>query len=358
MVLVLHALVIFCLLVGVLSPCRAAERSLLQQVNDINQVEQQQGNQLHFKDQSDMDQVKDYISPKEYLVALYVIPLWLCLILICLRGTSRWSSSRRGQRRRPGGASGSDGRNDANTNTDNNNNNNSGGLNSRTLQKLRQFRYSVTASKKKCSKYHTTECSVCMDAFQEGDLMRQLPGCGHIFHSECVDEWLKHHPSCPICRKDTRQALEEVDGVDVDNNDDGTSRAAPADPPTNETAEENHNDYENVAEEAPASSSAALRDDPPPPQQQQQQQQQDRIVFSFGGVSVNPLHVEAGRDTRRTALETSTSSTSTSSSSYVPSWVSGPMDAMARNWNAFRYAARSSSHRSRAREAAVQAALE
>jgi hypothetical protein len=39
MVLVLHALVIFCLLVGVLSPCRAAERSLLQQVNDINQVE-------------------------------------------------------------------------------------------------------------------------------------------------------------------------------------------------------------------------------------------------------------------------------------------------------------------------------
>jgi hypothetical protein len=353
MVLVLHALVIFCLLVGVLSPCRAAERSLLQQVNDINQVEQQQGNQLHFKDQSDMDQVKDYISPKEYLVALYVIPLWLCLILICLRGTSRWSSSRRGQRRRPGGASGSDGRNDANTN--NNNNNNSGGLNSRTLQKLRQFRYSVTASKKKCSKYHTTECSVCMDAFQEGDLMRQLPGCGHIFHSECVDEWLKHHPSCPICRKDTRQALEEVDGVDVDNNDDGTSRAAPADPPTNETAEENHNDYENVAEEAPASSSATLPDDPPPPQQQQQQQ--DRIVFSFGGVSVNPLHVEAGRDTRRTALETSTSSTSTSSS-YVPSWVSGPMDAMARNWNAFRYAARSSSHRSRAREAAVQAALE
>ena len=40
MILVLHALVIFCLLVGVLSPgCRAAERSLLQQGNDINQVE-------------------------------------------------------------------------------------------------------------------------------------------------------------------------------------------------------------------------------------------------------------------------------------------------------------------------------
>ena len=26
--------------------------------------------------------------------------------------------------------------------------------------------------------------------------------CNHLFHSECIDEWLNNNPTCPICRMD------------------------------------------------------------------------------------------------------------------------------------------------------------
>jgi len=335
-----------------------AERSILQTMDYNNQ-----GEPLRRVDQSDMDQVKNYISPKEYLVALYVIPLWLCLILICLRGTSRWSSNRR---QRTNG----NGRNNANTNTENNNNSQRDsrrGLNSRTLQKLRQFRYSVNQSKKKDSKYHTTECSVCMDAFQEGDLIRQLPGCGH-FHSECVDEWLKHHPNCPICRKDTREALEELQGM--------TTGAGGNAPSGTNTFVENEN--ENAAvdvdvdvdgttgahETCPAATSSS-RSSADVGGSQRGREETDVSGEQGRGermIRVNPLHVEAERGRQDGdslgASASRTASRTSSASSVIISWVSGSMDTMARNWNSFRYAARSNSHRSRAREAAVQAALQ
>ena len=43
-------------------------------------------------------------------------------------------------------------------------------------------------------------CSVCIDAFEEGDQLRTLPVCGHAFHKDCIDEWLKLHTTCPNCR--------------------------------------------------------------------------------------------------------------------------------------------------------------
>lgn len=45
-------------------------------------------------------------------------------------------------------------------------------------------------------------CIICLDDFQPESSVRVLP-CGHIFHAECIDEWLlaKHHFSCPLCGK-------------------------------------------------------------------------------------------------------------------------------------------------------------
>ena len=48
-----------------------------------------------------------------------------------------------------------------------------------------------------------------MDDFEDGDRIRELP-CGHVFHAECVDEWLRVHPSCPVCRMDVGEALVET----------------------------------------------------------------------------------------------------------------------------------------------------
>jgi hypothetical protein len=45
-----------------------------------------------------------------------------------------------------------------------------------------------------------TCCSICLDNYGDGDVLRMLPECGHLFHKECVDPWLRHHPTCPVCR--------------------------------------------------------------------------------------------------------------------------------------------------------------
>jgi hypothetical protein len=45
-------------------------------------------------------------------------------------------------------------------------------------------------------------CSVCLAEFEEADVVKRLP-CSHIFHAECLDEWLsRDHVSCPYCRRD------------------------------------------------------------------------------------------------------------------------------------------------------------
>ncbi|KAJ6690628.1 hypothetical protein OIU85_006839 [Salix viminalis] len=36
--------------------------------------------------------------------------------------------------------------------------------------------------------------------YKDSDLLRLLPECGHFFHAQCIDLWLKLHPTCPICR--------------------------------------------------------------------------------------------------------------------------------------------------------------
>ncbi|CAK9322966.1 unnamed protein product [Citrullus colocynthis] len=43
-------------------------------------------------------------------------------------------------------------------------------------------------------------CSICLGDYKNDDVLRLLPDCGHLFHSGCIDPWLRMNPSCPVCR--------------------------------------------------------------------------------------------------------------------------------------------------------------
>jgi E3 ubiquitin-protein ligase ATL41 len=44
------------------------------------------------------------------------------------------------------------------------------------------------------------QCAVCLSLVQEGEVVRRLPACTHLFHVCCIDMWLHSHSTCPLCR--------------------------------------------------------------------------------------------------------------------------------------------------------------
>lgn len=43
-------------------------------------------------------------------------------------------------------------------------------------------------------------CSICLSDYKESEVVREIPDCGHMFHVVCIDQWLRRHATCPICR--------------------------------------------------------------------------------------------------------------------------------------------------------------
>ena len=46
---------------------------------------------------------------------------------------------------------------------------------------------------------NNNNCVVCLSEFQIGDIISALPCC-HVFHTECIKNWLKNELSCPVCK--------------------------------------------------------------------------------------------------------------------------------------------------------------
>lgn len=44
-------------------------------------------------------------------------------------------------------------------------------------------------------------CAVCLYEFEDGEEIRWLRNCKHIFHRACLDPWMDHdQKTCPLCR--------------------------------------------------------------------------------------------------------------------------------------------------------------
>ncbi|XP_022757201.1 putative RING-H2 finger protein ATL69 [Durio zibethinus] len=44
------------------------------------------------------------------------------------------------------------------------------------------------------------QCSICLGEYQEKEVLRIMPKCGHYFHLSCIDVWLRKQSTCPFCR--------------------------------------------------------------------------------------------------------------------------------------------------------------
>ncbi len=45
-----------------------------------------------------------------------------------------------------------------------------------------------------------SSCAICYENYAEGDSLASPDQCGHVFHKECLDNWLKCKHQCPTCR--------------------------------------------------------------------------------------------------------------------------------------------------------------
>ena len=44
------------------------------------------------------------------------------------------------------------------------------------------------------------DCTICLEPYIAESEVTILD-CNHFFHTSCIFQWLKVHPSCPLCRK-------------------------------------------------------------------------------------------------------------------------------------------------------------
>ena len=57
------------------------------------------------------------------------------------------------------------------------------------------------------------ECSICLERYAEGETVAwpKADACDHIFHEDCLCQWLANHDECPLCRTKL-VGLVDVDG--------------------------------------------------------------------------------------------------------------------------------------------------
>lgn len=71
------------------------------------------------------------------------------------------------------------------------------------FQKYRQLVQSMNRFPTPPDDHEDMSCIICRDTMSIHD-SKQLPGCGHVFHTCCLREWLVQQQTCPTCRGDIR----------------------------------------------------------------------------------------------------------------------------------------------------------
>ncbi|KAI4311535.1 hypothetical protein MLD38_036421 [Melastoma candidum] len=62
--------------------------------------------------------------------------------------------------------------------------------------------------RKAFSSFDDAQCSICLGEYEEKEVLRIMPKCGHSFHVACIDVWLRKKSTCPVCRLSLHNTLE------------------------------------------------------------------------------------------------------------------------------------------------------
>jgi E3 ubiquitin-protein ligase ATL41 len=78
------------------------------------------------------------------------------------------------------------------------------GLDRTAISSIPSYQYKKEADNSENSTASTVgvDCAVCLSLLEEGEVVRMLPACRHVFHVACIDKWLSSSASCPVCRAD------------------------------------------------------------------------------------------------------------------------------------------------------------
>lgn len=52
------------------------------------------------------------------------------------------------------------------------------------------------------------QCAICLGEYQEKEVLRIMPKCGHSFHLSCIDIWLRKQATCPVCRLSVHDSIQ------------------------------------------------------------------------------------------------------------------------------------------------------
>ncbi|KAF8395753.1 hypothetical protein HHK36_019704 [Tetracentron sinense] len=58
----------------------------------------------------------------------------------------------------------------------------------------------IVGESRRLPKPNNGPCSICLSEYRPKDIIRWIPECHHCFHVDCIDEWLRTSPTCPLCR--------------------------------------------------------------------------------------------------------------------------------------------------------------